>query len=117
MGDAMNAEDATAYRHVGLTLLAGLLLSIAVMAIGLLATAISGGNTSNVLTLDRVIPDLLAGHAPAVLDLGILLLFATPLVAVLVAFIEFVRQHDGFFVGVTALLLVVLVISFAVALH
>jgi uncharacterized membrane protein len=111
-------RDQKAYARVGGTLLSGLLVSIAVMTAGLVASALRGSNgTSTVLPLDRVVPHLLDGEPKAILDVGILLLFATPLVAVLVAFGEFVAQRDIAFVLVTGLLLCMLVVAFAVALH
>lgn len=124
--------DRALYTRVGFTLLIGLLISIAVMVIGLLAVAITNGE-SCVLPLDQVLPHLThgggkcsaggavtkrpGGTAAAILDLGILLLFATPLVGVIVAAIGFARERDWVFTGTTVLLLAMLVVSFAVALH
>lgn len=124
--------DSTLYRRVGFTLLIGLLVSIAVMAAGLLAIPVTGGHAC-VLPLDQVVSHLghsggacsaggnkageEGGTAAAILDLGILLLFATPLAGVIVAVIGFALEKDWIFTGTTALLLVMLVISFAIALH
>jgi len=117
------SEDPTRQdRHVddliGWTLMAGLLLSIGVMALGLLDIAIRNSkNASQVLALDEILPHLFRGDAPAVLDLGILLLFATPLFAVLMAWVSFIRQRDATFVVISTLLLVLLAAGFFVALH
>jgi uncharacterized membrane protein len=103
--------------HVGGVLLVGLLLSITVMTLGLVVTAVRGGDTTHVLPLDRVIPELAKGHTAAILDLGILMLFATPLLGIVVAFEGFWEQGDRDFVLVTAILLVMLAAALAIALH
>lgn len=105
------------YASVGYTLLGGLLTSIAVMIVGLLLSVASGGSVKHVLPLDGVASRLAHGDHRAILDIGILLLFATPLAGVLVALIGFLRLRDYVFASTTALLLVMLVIAFAVALH
>lgn len=110
--------DRDAYSHVGYTLLVGLLVSIAVMVVGLIAVALAGsGGSAHVYPLDEVIPNLLKGKAPAILDTGILLLFATPLVGVLVALIEWIRQEDRAFILVTGGLVILLALSIVIALH
>jgi len=114
----LTADDTRAYRAVARTMLVGLLASIAIMVIGLILATLHGKNAvAHVLPLDQVIPSLFHGKPEAVLDLGILLLFATPLVGVLVAWIEFIRQEDRAFTVLTAVLLVLLGIGFAVALR
>jgi uncharacterized membrane protein len=57
------------------------------------------------------------GPAAAILDLGILLLFATPLAGILAAAAGFALERDWVFTGTTTLLLVMLAIAFIVALH
>jgi uncharacterized membrane protein len=116
-GEARAAQDARIYARVGWILLGGLLLSIAVMALGLGLTAIRGGDTSHVLPLANVLPELAKGHTAAILDLGILLLFATPLAGVLAALVGFWREGDETFTVITLILLILLGAGFAVALH
>jgi uncharacterized membrane protein len=111
------AQDARIYARVGWILLGGLLLSIAVMALGLALTAIGGGETTHVLPLDRVVPELARGHTAAILDLGILLLFATPLAGVLAALVGFWLEGDRAFTLITSALLLLLAAGFAIALH
>lgn len=111
-------EGARTYRLVGVTLLAGLLVSIAVMVAGFIAAVISGGGAaSRVLALDQILPGLGRGNLSAILDLGILLLFAAPVAGVAVALVRFVLEQDTLFVAVTAALLLVLVAAFALALR
>jgi uncharacterized membrane protein len=103
---------------VGWSLLAGLLLSVATMALGLILVEITGARgAGHVVPLDRMLGRVAAGNAPAILDLGILLLFATPFVGVLVALIRFAVGRDLAFMLVSSLLLVLLVVGFAVALR
>jgi uncharacterized membrane protein len=117
MEDARRLDEETD-AAIGAVLLAGLLLSIAVMVLGLVLTAARGKvSASQVLPLDQVLPHLRSGDPAAVLDLGILLLFATPLAGVVVALFEFLRRRDGPFSVITLLLLLILAIGFAVALR
>lgn len=110
--------DARTYTQVGMTLLGGLITSIAVMVAGLLVAGVQGGSsTSHVLPLDQVITHLLKFESAAILDLGILLLFATPLAGVAVALVNFLIERDTTFAAVTLFLLAMLAVAFAVALH
>jgi uncharacterized membrane protein len=112
------AGEETVDGPVGWTLLVGLLVSVSVMVIGLAVVAANGGTSAaHVLPLDREVPDLLKGSAAAPLDLGILLLFATPLAGVLVALAGFIRVRDTTFTVITLVLLAILAVGFAVALH
>jgi uncharacterized membrane protein len=109
--------DRQTYARVGTTLLLGLLISVAVMILGLVDVAVSGRSASHVLPLAQVLPHLRNGDPRSVLDLGILLLLATPLAGVIVAALEFMRRKDRPFTFITLSLLVVLGIGFVVALH
>ncbi|MGH2442231.1 MAG: DUF1634 domain-containing protein [Chloroflexota bacterium] len=116
--DATVAARAPAtYLGVGYTLLGGLLISIAVMIAGLGLTAAQGHSAVHVLPLDRVLTRLFRGDGPALLDTGILLLFAAPLAAVIVAIGGFVLERDVVSALTTTLLMVLLIIGFVVALH
>jgi uncharacterized membrane protein len=116
-GQNLVAEDAAAYRVIGWLLLAGLLVAIGVMALGLVVAGVEGKSVVHVLTLDREIPQLVKGDPAAILDGGILLLFATPLVGVVAAFASFIAARNVFFSWTTGALLVMLTIAFAVALR
>ena len=110
--------DRTTYNRVGFTLLGGLWVSIAAMVIGLLVTAAEGKTVATqALPLSRELSQLTAGNPQAIVDLGILLLFATPLVGVVVALFEFLRRRDTPFVGITLGLVIILIVGFSVALH
>jgi uncharacterized membrane protein len=88
------------------------------MVLGLILAAVQGGHSaSNVLPLDAIWSHLTGGDPSAVLDLGILALFATPVAGVAVALGVFVRERDMAFVAITALLLVIIAVGFAIALR
>lgn len=111
-------EEATAAAWVGLTLLTGLLASIAVMVVGLVLASHGGQRmVTTVLPLDRVVPELMHGSTSALLDGGILLLFATPMLGVVAALARFLRQGDREFSVITGFLLLVLLAGFGVALR
>lgn len=111
-------EDRPLYSRVGNTLRAGLWVSTGVMLVGLILTALAGRSQAReVLPLDRIGPHIRSGDPAVVLDLGILLLFATPLVGVLVALWDFVSRRDRVFGGLTLALLIILVAGFVIALH
>jgi uncharacterized membrane protein len=116
--DAVAQADKPTSIGISRTLFFGLLASIAIMILGLILVALQGKNVAtHVVTLNRVLPDFMGGSGSALLDTGILVLFATPLLGVLVAFVQFVRQRDTAFSLITALLLLVLGAGFLVALH
>lgn len=102
---------------VGGTLRGGLYLSVAVMLLGALAALAAGRRGHSVVPLDRIPRVLAAGDPSALLDLGLLLLFATPLSGVAVALVRFMRERDGTFAALTAGLLAILVAGFVVALR
>jgi uncharacterized membrane protein len=111
-------REAALYRSVAWTLRAGLLLSIAVMAVGLaLAEGRGSTETSRVLPLDRIVPRLLHGDPAAVLDTGIVLLFLSPLVAIVVAFAGFCWERDGRFVAISGGLILLALAGIAVAVR
>lgn len=116
--DPIARADEQASTEIGRALFAGLLLSIAVMLLGLALVAVQGKNpTTHVVALDKIVPDLVHGSSAALLDAGILILFATPLLGVIVALVQFLRHGEQIFALITALLLLVLGAGFAVALH
>jgi uncharacterized membrane protein len=104
--------------RVGQALLLSLLLTLVVMVAGLLVLVVKGKNaTTRVIPLDHLYQQLVGGNPSAILDVGIVLLFAAPLIGVLVACLGFVHQRDARFAFVTAGLIIILLASFAVALR
>ena len=84
-------------RYVSMVLHAGMILSVAVMAIGLLMYALSPGPVDNI-PLDRLFQELMNGSAVAVISLGVLLLIITPLARVVAAALVFAVDREPRFV-------------------
>lgn len=117
-GTATHDHESAAHARVGRTLQAGLVLSAALMAAGLLLLAIQGKNRpTRVIPLDRLVGQVARGEPGALLDAGIVLLFLTPLAGILMALAEYVRCRDWQFVIVALLLLTFAGLGFVVALR
>jgi uncharacterized membrane protein len=86
--------------HLGRLLFAGVACSATLLLVGL------------ILWMTHAAP----AAAPAVLNAGLLVLMATPVLRVLVSLIEYVRMRDWFFVMTTLGVLMVLFVSISLAL-
>jgi uncharacterized membrane protein len=82
---------------LGRVLVAGVVTSATILAIGLII-------------------ELTPYNAHPVLQLGLILLMATPILRVAVSLVEYIRMRDWFFSATTAAVLVVLLTSVALAL-
>lgn len=100
-------------RYVSMVLRAGMLLSVAVMAIGLLLYVLSPGPADSI-PLDRLPEELMNGSSVAVISLGILLLILTPLARVVAAALVFAADREFRFV--LASLAVLAAITLAIVL-
>jgi len=99
-------------RMVRTVLLAGIAVSVALMALGLGLLAARGDEIPTAVTPLADLPrDLLALRASAYLSLGLIVLIATPFVRVGGSIIAFAREGDRRYVAVTALVLVVMCLS------
>ncbi len=106
------------YDQLAWILSAGVLTSVTVMIGGLLLIALRHeSGAERPLPLSDVLGHALRLEGRGVLDLGILILFATPVLRVLTALAGFVRLGDRAFVAVTVVVLIFLGLSFAVASH
>jgi uncharacterized membrane protein len=100
-------------RWIRAVLVWGMVLSVSVMLLGLLLYSISPAGHEEVdLSLQDIAAGIVAGNPIAVIDLGIVLLIATPLTRVLTALTVFLVDREWRFVLVA--LLVLGVIAFAV---
>jgi uncharacterized membrane protein len=86
--------------YLGRLLIAGVFVSAALLTVG--------------LALWLVYPDAVA--AVWLLNAGLVVLMATPIMRVFVSFAEYVRIRDWFFVATTIVVLVELAVTVAVAL-
>ena len=93
---------------------AGLMISVALMAVGLALAAALGASSGSPLRV-RDIPAAIAALDPrGILGIGILLLILTPLVRVLASATHFARENDRLYVGLTAIVLFNLILAVAV---
>ena len=99
----MTADDQAIGRlelHLGRLLLGGVLSAATLLAVGL------------ALWMAGVWP----GPANWILNGGLFVLMATPILRVIVSLVEYARMRDWFFVGTTLTVLLVLIVTVTVAL-
>lgn len=106
------------YGIVALVLRVGLVVSLTLMAVGLVILGIQG----KPLPLESIPPGEAVARAfrldpSASLDLGILTLLATPVSYVVVSLAEFVAERDWRFTSVTVLVIAILALSVVFATH
>jgi uncharacterized membrane protein len=115
-GVPSDTTDGGLYRGVQRTLAGGMILSFGLMGAGLLwQLADPHPNPEQVVPLDRLGGELLAGNPLALLDLGILVLLGIPAVHLTVAAISFGRQGDRRYLMLALLVLVLLGVGAALA--
>ncbi len=111
----------------------GVMLSFAIVAIGIGAVIVTGQTGYQQIRLDDVnsivqyqikpdfpnaLGDVLGGVLAlkpyAIIVLGLLVLIAIPVMRVLVSVIAFMLEHDWLYVAITAFVLIVLLVSFVI---
>jgi uncharacterized protein len=97
----------------------GVVLGAIVIAAGLVAFyARYGLNPSTMIanvyphSLDQTLLGVSHGAPQAIMVLGLLILLATPVVRVAVSIVAFALEHDWIYVAITALVLLILLVSF-----
>lgn len=101
--------------YIRIVLLLGMFLSVTVMMIGIIMFALSEGTWDAVpLSLTQILEGILQGNPIAVIDLGILLLIATPLTRVVAALVVFTINKETRFVLVAVIVLAVVGIAIAI---
>ena len=105
----------------------GVLLSIAVIATGMLVTFIhhpsyfssrpslgtlTSATESYPRTVGSVVEGAMEGRGQAIISLGVLLLIATPVARVALSIIIFAIEHDRLYVLITTAVLLLLILSF-----
>jgi uncharacterized membrane protein len=102
--------DGGLYTGVQRTLLAGMGLSFTLMGAGLLWQFVSPHpHPEQVVPLDQLAAQLLAGNPLALIDLGLLVLLSIPAAHLTVAAVAFARQGDRRYLGLTLLVLALLI--------
>lgn len=112
--------DRQAYAWAALTLRAGMYASFALMIVGLLWWIVAGspsgqGSVGHGFALDRLLPELLQGNPLAVLNLGLLLLLATPALTLLAQIIAFVAERNLRYAAIAGLIGLILLVSITVS--
>jgi uncharacterized membrane protein len=97
----------------------GVVLGAIVIGVGLVAFyAHYGPNPSAMIaniyphSVDQTLAGLAHGTPQAIMVLGLLILLATPVVRVAVSIVAFALEHDWTYVVITALVLLILLVSF-----
>jgi uncharacterized membrane protein len=105
-------HDHTRTDHwVQLVLRGGMVLSMSVLLIGLALFALSPGELDTDLGPGGIADGLLRGDAIAVIDLGIVLLIATPLMRVLTTLVIFIADREPRFVLMSLVVLGVITVA------
>jgi uncharacterized membrane protein len=106
-------------RVISIVLRGGVLLSAGLLILGMLLYTISSlrsgapaFSSTYPHSLSDVIHGLTHGDPLAVLALGLLVLLLTPVARVLISIFAFARERDWLYVGITALVLLILLVSF-----
>ena len=103
-------------RIVG-TMNAGFVIAIVLMLAGIVIGLVTGDHVArDTDRLEDVLPGAIQLKAQDVVEVGLLVLLATPAAYVIVALLTFLRERDGPFVAVCLALLGILALSVGLAL-
>ena len=117
-------EDFALEQRLGTLLRAGVILSASVTLLGgIMYLAVHGltpanyhtflGEPSGLRTVGGVISGVARGDSASIIQLGVLLLIATPVARVFMSVIGFARERDWMYVGCSLLVLTLLCYSLA----
>jgi uncharacterized membrane protein len=108
------AQATSLNRNVRYVLYGGMVISLAMMLIGLIAYAISPGSPDVALDPIEAVRQVLQGNPVGLLCLGIMFLIVTPLARILVALAEFARAKEWRMVYVSIVVVVIVAIAIIV---
>ena len=119
--DSEADSDAQTYRWAAITLQAGMYASFAAMGAGLLWWLLAGApggteSASKGMPMDIIVSQLLAGNPLALVNLGVLLLLATPAVTLLGEIITFAAARNWRYAAIAALVGAILLLGFAMSM-
>lgn len=117
-------EDFALEQRLGTLLRAGVLLAAAVTLVGgVMYLAAHGGDVTRyhdfvgeraeLRTVGGVVAGVRRGDSAAIMQLGVLLLIATPVARVFLSVLGFVKERDWLYVGCSLIVLAILVYSLA----
>jgi len=124
MSDGHSHEDFALEQRLGALLRAGVLLSALVTLVGGVMYLMShGGDVTHyhvfvgeraeLRTVGGVVNGVLRGDSAAIIQLGVLLLIATPVARVFLSVLGFIKERDWLYVGCSLIVLAILVYSLA----
>jgi uncharacterized membrane protein len=111
---ATNVDNAALAKYVRWALQVGMVLSFGLLLVGLAWFMLAPGDLSPVLGPAQAIDALLNGDPIGLISLGIVILIATPLLALLASMMVFVQRRDWRFVLVDLAVLVVIIAAILV---
>lgn len=117
---AAKPQDAVMTNIIGWILLGGVLVSSAIILLGIVLLPFRpGGIAISALrvetfphTIGQVWSGIVSLHPQAIIVLGLLLLIATPVLRVAVSIIAFALEHDRRYVVITCIVLGILILGF-----
>lgn len=116
--DYIEKSEQRLYRWANRILTIGVIGSLLLIIIGVLVMLITHNyNTDAPLLLSNIGMSLSHGEPIAIIGIGLIVLLATPVLQVLTALVSFVIGRDRAYIGITLIILAVLSISIALALH
>ena len=98
----------------------GVIISMAIVALGLLLLLIHHGwssasfgqfNADQLFSFSDFFTRLKAGRSAGIIELGVLCLIATPVLRVIFAIIGFSKEKDGMYVLVSSIVLIIILVS------
>jgi uncharacterized membrane protein len=115
------SKDRRTYDWSSWTLRIGMYASFGTMVLGLVwwvASSAGGANSAqaDVIPLDKILPELLAGNPLALLNLGVVLLLVTPGVTLLTQIAGYVADRNWRFAGIATCVATILLLSLAISL-
>ncbi len=114
-------SDVMTYKWAGFTLTAGMYASFGAMVGGLVWWLLAGApggtaSASATIPLDKIVSELLALNPLALLNLGVLLLLATPGITLLAEIVTYAAARNWRYAGVAVLVGAILLVSLALSL-
>lgn len=103
--------ESSARQVVGTVLAVGVYGSVLLMLAGAVVAAVSTSSAPLPRTLAEVVRGVASGHGLALMQLGVVLLIATPVLRVLASALCFARERDWVYVAVTTGVLALLFLS------
>jgi len=103
-------------RMLHLVLRAGMLISLATMIVGLVWSVMSPGHATDVIPFEKLLDELSGGNPIALIEIGILVLIATPFIRLLTALTVFAYEKNIKFVIVSLLVISVVLLAITIKL-